>query len=119
MVFQAVMSLLPLYWDCTMPPDRDRPLMRIRGRELLLFQKNTDIKILVTLSCTMCPELVVAAQRIAAENSYVTAPVYDIRQFEDLKNRYKVMSVPCLVINDEKIAFGKKNIQQVLDLIRR
>ena len=48
-------------------------------------------------------------QRIAAENSHVTAHVYDIRHFEELKNRYKVMSVPCLVINDEKIAFGKKN----------
>jgi len=29
------------------------------------------------------------------------------------------MSVPCLVINDgEKISFGKKNAQQVLELIR-
>ena len=80
--------------------------------------KTTDIKILVTLSCTMCPDLVVAAQRISAENPNVTAHVYDIRHFEDLKNRYKVMSVPCLVINDERISFGKKNIQQVLEFIR-
>ena len=77
----------------------------------------TDMKILVTLSCTMCPDLVVAAQRIAAENGNITAHVYDIRHFEDLKNRYNVMSVPCLVINDHKVLFGKKNIQQLLDIL--
>ena len=73
------------------------------------------MKILVTLSCTMCPDLVVAAQRIAAANPNIIAHVYDIRHFEDLKNRYKVMSVPCMVINDDKISFGKKNIAQILE----
>ena len=77
-----------------------------------------DMKILVTLSCTMCPDLVVAAQRIAAANAKVTAHVYDIRHFEDLKNRYNVMSVPCLVIDDERVSFGKKNISQLVDFIR-
>ena len=78
----------------------------------------TDLKILVTLSCTMCPDLVVAVQRIAAANPNVTAHVYDLHHFEDLKNRYKVMSVPCMVLNDHEVFFGKKTIQQVLDLIR-
>ena len=73
------------------------------------------MKILVTLSCTMCPDLVVVAQRIAAQNSNVTAHVYDIRHFENLKNQYNVMSVPCMVINDDKVSFGKKNISQVLE----
>ena len=67
----------------------------------------------------MCPDLVVAAQRIAAENPNVTAQVYDIRHFENLKDQYNVMSVPCLVINDKQVSFGKKNIQQVLDFIRK
>ena len=77
----------------------------------------TDMKILVTLSCTMCPDLVLAAQRIAAENPNVTVHVYDIRHFENLKNRYKVMSVPCMVINDDKVFFGKKNISQILEVL--
>ena len=75
------------------------------------------MKLLVTLSCTMCPDLVVAAQHIAAENPHITAHVYDIRHFENLKERYNVMSVPCLVINDDKISFGKKNMEQILQLI--
>ena len=76
------------------------------------------MKILVSLSCTMCPELVTAAQRIAAENSFVTAEVYDLNHFPALKDRYQVMSVPCLVINDgEKVVFGKKNVGQLVELL--
>ena len=87
-------------------------------QQITAITNRTDMKILVTLSCTMCPDLVVAAQRIAAVNPNIIAHVYDIRHFENLKKRYKVMSVPCLVIGDEKVSFGKKNIQQVLELIR-
>ncbi|MBQ7817767.1 MAG: FAD-dependent oxidoreductase [Oscillospiraceae bacterium] len=85
--------------------------------QIAAITSKTDMKILVTLSCTMCPDLVVAAQRIAAENPNVTAHVYDIRHFESLKNQYKVMSVPCLVFGEEKITFGKKNIHQILELL--
>lgn len=87
-------------------------------REIASLEKPADVKILVSLSCTMCPDLVVAAQRIAASKPNVTAEVYDIHHFEALKNRYKVMSVPCMVINNEKVSFGKKTIQQVLDLLK-
>ncbi len=87
-------------------------------QKIAAVTKTTDLKILVTLSCTMCPELVVAAQKIAAENPNVTAHVYDIRHFEDLKNQYNVMSVPCLVLGDGTVSFGKKNVRQVLDFIR-
>ncbi len=85
--------------------------------QIAAITSKTDMKILVTLSCTMCPDLVVAAQRIAAENPNVTAHVYDIRHFENLKNQYNVMSVPCLVINNEKVSFGKKNISQILEVL--
>ena len=75
------------------------------------------LQVLVSLSCTMCPELVTAAQRLAAENPQVTAQVYDLNHFPDLRDRYHVMSVPCLVINGETVSFGKKNIRQLLDLL--
>jgi thioredoxin reductase (NADPH) len=82
--------------------------------------KPTDIKVLVSLSCTMCPELVTAAQRIAAENEVITAEVYDINHFPALREKYSVMSVPCLVVNDgETVSFGKKNIRQLLELLKK
>ena len=94
-----------------------QPLDESTRQQITAITNATDMKILVTLSCTMCPDLVVAAQRIAAENPNVTAHVYDIHHFENLKNQYNVMSVPCLVINDEKVSFGKKNVNQILDMV--
>lgn len=79
--------------------------------------KQMDIKILVSLSCTMCPDLVIAAQHMAAVGAHITTEVYDIHHYENLKNKYKVMSVPCMVINDEHVYFGKKNMQQILEIL--
>ena len=79
--------------------------------------QQVEIKILVTLSCTMCPDLVIAAQHMASIGEHITTEVYDIHYYESLKNKYKVMSVPCMVINDEHVYFGKKNIQQILEIV--
>jgi thioredoxin reductase (NADPH) len=77
-----------------------------------------SMKVLVSLTCTLCPELVMAAQRIAAENPNVRVDVYDLNHFPELRERYKVMSVPCLLINDFIVSFGKKNIRELIDLIK-
>jgi thioredoxin reductase (NADPH) len=87
-------------------------------QKIAAITKQTDIKVLVTLSCTLCPEFVVAAQKIASANSNITAHIYDIHHFEALKKQYNVMSVPCLVVDGERISFGKKNIEQVLAFIQ-
>lgn len=81
------------------------------------IRKEIHMQILVSLSCTMCPELVTAAQKIASMNPLVSAEVYDINHFGDKKEKYNVMSVPCLVINEDKVTFGKKNIEQILQLL--
>ncbi len=78
---------------------------------------NYRLKILISLSCTMCPDLVMAAQRLAAASPQVTAEVYDVNLFPDLRSRYKVMSVPCLVINDSDVSFGRRNLSGLLDLL--
>lgn len=80
-------------------------------------RERADLKIMVSLSCTLCPELVTAAQKIASLNDYVSAEVYDINHFGELKEKYNVMSVPCMVLNEEKITFGKKDIGQILEWI--
>ncbi len=83
------------------------------------IDRRTDIKVLITLSCSMCPDLVAASQRIALENDKVTAQVYDVSHFSEIREQYNVMSVPCLVVNDgEKVQFGKKNIKQVMDILK-
>lgn len=74
----------------------------------------TALKVLVSLSCTMCPELVTAAQHIAALNPHVSAEVYDLAHFPALKDEYGVMSVPCLVVNGTRVLFGRKNLPQLV-----
>ena len=82
------------------------------------IQKTMDLQVLVSLSCTMCPELVTAAQRVAAENPNITAQVYDLNHFPDLREKYQVMSVPCLVVNSgEQVSFGKKSFRQLMELL--
>ena len=79
-----------------------------------------SIMILVSLTCTMCPETVLASQRIASLNPAVRAEAYDVSHFPELKNQYGAMSVPCIVINrggEQTVEFGKKSIPQMLDLI--
>ena len=73
--------------------------------------------ICVSLTCTMCPELVTAAYRIAALNPKVRVDVYDLNHFPELRDRWQVMSVPCFVVNDEKPMFGKKNVEELLDIL--
>ena len=81
----------------------------------------TQVMLLVSLTCTMCPETVLASQRIAAENPKVRAEAYDIAHFPELKDHYGAMSVPCIVINKpdgtQTVEFGKKSVPQMLDLL--
>ncbi len=84
---------------------------------IIAIDRPTKIQVMVSLSCTMCPETVTASQKIASLNKNISAEVYDINHFNDIKEKYEVLSVPCIVINENQVAFGKKNINQVLDLI--
>ena len=79
-----------------------------------------NIMILVSLTCTMCAETVLASQRLASLNPAVRAEAYDVSHFPELKDQYGAMSVPCIVINrggEQTVEFGKKSIPQMLDLI--
>lgn len=80
-----------------------------------------NIMILVSLTCTMCPETVLASQRLASLNPAVRAEAYDVSHFPELKDQYGAMSVPCIVITradgTQRVEFGKKSIPQMLELI--
>ena len=80
-----------------------------------------DIMILVSLTCTMCPETVLASQRIASLNPAVRVEAYDVAHFPELKDHYGAMSVPCIVITradgTQQVEFGKKSIPQMLELV--
>ncbi|CAH0319941.1 hypothetical protein SRABI80_04797 [Peribacillus frigoritolerans] len=57
------------------------------------------------------------AQRIAIENPNVEAEMVDISNFQEIKKKYKVMSVPAMIINDEQVVFGAKKIDEIAALL--
>lgn len=55
----------------------------------------------MSLFCTMCPELVTSAQRLATLNPRVMTEVFDLNRPPALRERYEVVSMPCFFVNDE------------------
>lgn len=83
------------------------------------IKEKKNIKVAISLSCTMCPEVVMASQRLAMENQNVSVDIFDIAHFPKLKEQYKIMSVPCMIINDDDVHFGKKNIEEIAAIVAK
>ncbi len=75
------------------------------------------IQVLVSLSCTMCPETVMSTQRAATLNRNIRAEMFDLAYYPELKEKYNVMSVPCTIINGSRVVFGKKNLAEIADIL--
>lgn len=88
-------------------------------RRIKALDKDINVKIMVSLSCTMCPEVVMACQKAASLSDRVNAEMIDLMHYPQLKEKYRVMSVPCMVINDEQVYFGKKNLEEVAELLEK
>ncbi len=81
------------------------------------INKPTNLKVCISLSCQLCPDVVVAAQRIAMLNPNIECEMIDTSLFPDIRSKYKIMSVPAIIINDDKIYFGAKKIGEILELL--
>lgn len=84
---------------------------------ILKFSKPHKMQVMTTLSCTNCPEVVMGTQKIASMAENIQAEMYDISKFSDIKEKYRIMAVPCLVIDDEKVYFGKRDLEEILGLL--
>lgn len=82
------------------------------------IDKKVNVKVCVSLSCHLCPDVVVSSQRIAVENENVEAEMVDISNFKDIKDKFKIMSVPAIIVNDDKVHFGAKKIEEIIELIK-
>lgn len=79
--------------------------------------KPQNLQVFITLSCTMCPDVVQACQRLALGNPGINTSVLDIAHAPELREQYKIMSVPCLVTQDQQVHFGKKQLEEIIDLL--
>lgn len=67
-------------------------------------KKPVHIQVFVSLTCPHCPVAATVAHKLAIESSLVKADVIDSGEFPDLAQKYTVMGVPKIIIN-EKIEF--------------
>ena len=81
------------------------------------IDREINVKVMVSLSCTMCPEVVMAVQRAASLSEKVTGEMVDLMHYPELKKQYKIMSVPCMVVNGSQVYFGKKNLEEVTGIL--
>lgn len=92
-----------------------QPLEESLKEKIQSIHTSLNFKVIISLSCTMCPELVTSAQRLALLNENITTEVFDMAHFGELREQYKIMSVPCFIINDRAVHFGKKNVEELLE----
>lgn len=94
-----------------------QPVDESLRRRISGIDMDTNVKVMVSLSCTMCPDVVMGVQRAAALNGRVTGEMVDLQHYPELKKKYKIMSVPCMVINDSQVYFGKKDLEEIVGLL--
>lgn len=90
----------------------------LKGR-IAAVQKPVHLQIAISLSCHFCPEVVIAAQRLATLNPKIEAEMVDVGLFQTFRNQYRLMSVPALMINGKTALFGPQSMTQIVDAIEK
>ncbi|MCL4371789.1 thioredoxin family protein [Candidatus Marsarchaeota archaeon] len=65
------------------------------------LSKHIDIKVFVTPTCPYCPKAVRTAHKFAIESKYVHSSMIEAGEFMSTAEKYGVMGVPKVVINDK------------------
>lgn len=73
--------------------------------KLASIKAPVHIQVFVTPTCPYCPMAVSLAHQFAIENSLVRADMIDVTEFPHLGQKYAVMGVPKVVIN-ERVEFA-------------
>ena len=64
------------------------------------IDKPVEIKVFVTPTCPYCPIAVFTSHKFAMENENITSKMIEAIEYQELAQKYNVMAVPKIVIND-------------------
>lgn len=103
-------SLVFAIYNYAGPGQEVDPALRER---ILSLGKPVQMQIAVSLSCHFCPEVVIAAQRLAMLKPGIEAEMVDVGLFQDFRNQHRLMSVPALIINGKSALFGPQSMEQI------
>ena len=86
-------------------------------REKAKGLKPMNLKIGVSLSCTMCPDVVQACQRIGVLNDDITAEMVDLQYYPKLRDKFGILSIPALIIDDTDVLFGRRGFEELVEYL--
>ena len=75
-------------------------LSRRVQEELKKIERDLHIQVFVTPMCPYCPEAVKTSHALAAASERVRADMVEISEFPHLANKYGIMGVPKVVVNE-------------------
>lgn len=75
-------------------------------KKLASVEKLVHIQVFVTLTCPYCPVAAGLADKFAIESDKVRADVVEVGEFPHLAQKYSVMGVPKIVINERTEIVG-------------
>ncbi len=102
--------------DVSRGSSRLSPLTKSKLKEI---DKSVHIQVFVTPTCPYCPRAVRLAHQFAIENDNITGDMIEAMEFPELANKYGVMSVPHVVINEKFEFIGAYPEPQFLQQVLR
>jgi len=82
-----------------------------------------NVDIVISLTCTKCPDLVMEFAKVLKEATNndidIDLNIYDIAFAEEKREKYSILSVPCIIINDDIVDFGKKDASEIVTLLEK
>lgn len=45
--------------------------------------------------------------------------MFDLAHYPEIKEQYQIMSVPCVIVNDKEVFFGKKGIAEWVEIFNQ
>ena len=80
------------------------------------------IQVFVTLTCPYCPNSVEMGHKMAMESELVTADMVESAEFPHIANKYGVMAVPKIVVNEDTQFEGdlpeKEFVENVMEAVK-
>ena len=85
--------------------------------QLDMIDKPIRIQIFVTPTCPYCPRAVRTSHRFAILNEHITGEMIEAIEFPEWADRWKVMSVPHIVINEDVQFIGAYPDEQFIKYV--
>ncbi len=70
-------------------------------KQIQEIQKSVHIQVFVTPTCPYCTKAALIAQQLAIENEMIQTSIVEVTEFPQLGQKYGVMGVPKIVINEK------------------